>query len=70
MGSRALYLYSGGQDTLYRIHGTNQPEYIGRAISSGCIRMTNEDIIDLYSRVQIGTIVVVLRQGERVASAQ
>jgi lipoprotein-anchoring transpeptidase ErfK/SrfK len=60
MGARALYLYSGGQDTLYRIHGTNQPEYIGQAISSGCIRMTNEDAIDLYNRVKIGTIVVVL----------
>ena len=60
MGSRALYLYSGGKDTLYRIHDTNQPEYIGQAISSGCIRMTNEDAIDLYNRVQIGTIVVVL----------
>ena len=60
MGSRALYLYSGGKDTLYRIHGTNQPEYIGQAISSGCIRITNEDAMDLYSRVQIGTIVVVL----------
>ena len=44
----------------YRIHGTNQPEYIGRAISSGCIRMTNEDVIDLYNRVKVGTIVVVL----------
>ena len=50
MGARALYLYAGGKDTLYRIHGTNQPEYIGQAISSGCIRMTNEDAIDLYSR--------------------
>jgi lipoprotein-anchoring transpeptidase ErfK/SrfK len=60
MGSRALYLYSGGKDTLYRIHGTNQPEYIGHAISSGCIRISNEDAIDLYRRVQIGTIVVVL----------
>jgi lipoprotein-anchoring transpeptidase ErfK/SrfK len=60
MGARALYLYSGGKDTLYRIHGTNQPEYIGHAISSGCIRMTNEDAIDLYGRVKIGTIVVVL----------
>jgi lipoprotein-anchoring transpeptidase ErfK/SrfK len=60
MGSRALYLYSGGKDTLYRIHGTNQPEYIGHAISSGCIRITNEDAIDLYSRVKIGAIVVVL----------
>jgi len=60
MGARALYLYSGGKDTLYRIHGTNQPEYIGRAISSGCIRMTNEDVIDLYSRVRVGATVVVL----------
>src|SRR5215467_3659474 len=60
MGARALYLYAGGRDTLYRIHGTNQPEYIGRAISSGCIRMTNEDVIDLYGRVKIGATVVVL----------
>jgi len=60
MGSRALYLYSGGKDTLFRIHGTNQPEYIGQSISSGCIRMTNEDVIDLYNRVKMGTIVVVL----------
>jgi lipoprotein-anchoring transpeptidase ErfK/SrfK len=61
-----MYLYSGNKDTLYRIHGTNQPEYIGQAISSGCIRMTNEDAIDLYNRVKIGTIVVVLapKQGE------
>ena len=57
---RALYLYSGGKDTLFRIHGTNQPEYIGASISSGCIRMTNEDVIDLYSRVKHGTVVVVL----------
>ena len=60
MGSRAMYLYAGGKDTLYRIHGTNQPEYIGQAISSGCVRLTNEDVIDLYSRVELGTIVVVL----------
>jgi lipoprotein-anchoring transpeptidase ErfK/SrfK len=60
MGSRALYLYSGGKDTLFRIHGTNQPEYIGASISSGCIRMTNEDVIDLYERVGVGTVVVVL----------
>jgi len=60
LGARGIYLYSGGKDTLYRIHGTNQPEYIGQAISSGCIRMTNEDVIDLYSRVKLGTIVVVL----------
>jgi lipoprotein-anchoring transpeptidase ErfK/SrfK len=60
MGARGMYLFSGNKDTLYRIHGTNQPEYIGQAISSGCIRMTNEDVIDLYSRVKVGTIVVVL----------
>jgi lipoprotein-anchoring transpeptidase ErfK/SrfK len=60
MGSRALYLYSGGKDTLFRIHGTNQPEYIGQSISSGCIRMTNEDVIDLYNRAKMGAIVVVL----------
>jgi len=60
LGARALYLYEGGKDTLYRIHGTNQPEYIGQAISSGCIRMTNEDVIDLYRRVKPGATVVVL----------
>ena len=60
LGSRGLYLFSGNRDTLYRIHGTNQPEYIGQAISSGCIRMTNEDVIDLYNRVKLGTPVVVL----------
>jgi lipoprotein-anchoring transpeptidase ErfK/SrfK len=60
LGARGMYLYSGNKDTLYRIHGTNQPEYIGTAISSGCIRMTNEDSIDLYNRVKIGTVVVVL----------
>jgi lipoprotein-anchoring transpeptidase ErfK/SrfK len=66
MGSRAMYLYSGGKDTLFRIHGTNQPEYIGSSISSGCIRMTNEDVIDLYSRVKMGAVVVVLepKQGD------
>jgi lipoprotein-anchoring transpeptidase ErfK/SrfK len=60
MGARAMYLFAGPRDTLYRIHGTNQPEYIGSAISSGCIRMTNEDVIDLYTRVKMGTTVVVL----------
>lgn len=60
MGARALYLFQGNTDTLYRIHGTNQPEYIGQAISSGCIRMTNEDVIDLYHRVRPGAVVVVL----------
>ena len=60
MGARGMYLFSGNKDTLYRIHGTNQPEYIGQAISAGCIRMTNEAVIDLYSHVKMGTIVVVL----------
>lgn len=57
LGARAMYL--GG--TLYRIHGSNEPETIGQAVSSGCIRMTNEDVVDLYDRVRVGTRVVVLR---------
>ena len=57
MGARALYLGS----TLYRIHGSNEPETIGQAVSSGCIRMLNEDVIDLYERVKVGTRVVVAR---------
>jgi len=68
MGARAMYLYQGSKDTLFRIHGTNQPEYIGTAISSGCIRMTNEDAIDLYRRVKIGTPVVVLNSHLHMAS--
>jgi lipoprotein-anchoring transpeptidase ErfK/SrfK len=64
MGARAMYLYDGKKDTLFRIHGTNQPEYIGQAISSGCIRMTNEDVIDLYKRVKNGTVVVVVAPGQ------
>jgi lipoprotein-anchoring transpeptidase ErfK/SrfK len=66
MGARGIYLYQGNKDTLFRIHGTNQPEYIGQAISSGCIRLTNEDVIDLYNRVKVGSVVVVLapKQGD------
>ena len=56
LGARALYL--GG--SLYRIHGSNEPDTIGQAVSSGCIRMTNEDVVDLYGRVKVGTKVVVL----------
>ena len=59
LGARALYLYQGNTDTLYRIHGTNEPEEIGQAVSSGCIRMRDLDVIDLYSRVHIGTPVIV-----------
>jgi lipoprotein-anchoring transpeptidase ErfK/SrfK len=61
LGARALYLYEGGVDTLYRLHGTNEPWSIGQAVSSGCVRLLNIDIIDLYERVPIGTEVVVLQ---------
>ncbi|MGF9759752.1 L,D-transpeptidase [Microvirga sp. 0TCS3.31] len=57
LGARALYIGS----TIYRIHGSNEPETIGEAVSSGCIRMTNEDVTDLYSRAKVGSRVVVLR---------
>lgn len=60
LGARALYLYQGSRDTLYRLHGTNEPRSIGRAVSSGCVRLFNQDIIDLYRRAPIGTNVVVL----------
>ena len=67
MGARGLYLYAGNKDTLFRIHGTNQPEHIGQAVSSGCIRMTNEDVIDLYNRVRMGATVIVLAPGRGVS---
>jgi lipoprotein-anchoring transpeptidase ErfK/SrfK len=70
LGARAIYLYQGNKDTLYRIHGTNQPEYIGQAISSGCIRMTNEDAIDLYDRVKPGAIVVVLPPSQSASAGR
>ena len=57
LGARAMYL-SG---TLYRIHGSNEPDTIGQAVSSGCIRMTNDDVSDLYSRAQVGAKVIVMR---------
>jgi len=60
LGARALYLHRGGQDTMYRIHGTNEPTSIGKAVSNGCIRMLNEHVIDLYDRVSIGAEVVVI----------
>ncbi|MGL4974228.1 MAG: L,D-transpeptidase [Bosea sp. (in: a-proteobacteria)] len=59
LGARALYLYQGSRDTLYRIHGTNEPETIGRAASSGCIRMRNIDVVDLHNRVKEGAKVIV-----------
>jgi lipoprotein-anchoring transpeptidase ErfK/SrfK len=60
LGARALYLYANGKDTLYRIHGTNQPSSIGQAVSSGCVRMLNSDVVDLYGRVTEGAKVVVM----------
>jgi lipoprotein-anchoring transpeptidase ErfK/SrfK len=57
LGARAMYI--GG--TLYRIHGSNEPDTIGQAVSSGCIRMLNDDVVDLYERVKVGSKVVVLR---------
>jgi lipoprotein-anchoring transpeptidase ErfK/SrfK len=59
LGARALYLYDGNRDTLYRIHGTNEPEKIGHAVSSGCIRMRNIDVVDLYNRVSPNAKVIV-----------
>jgi len=59
LGARALYLHQNGADTFYRIHGTNHPESIGKAMSSGCIRMLNQDIAELYLRVPVGTRVSV-----------
>jgi lipoprotein-anchoring transpeptidase ErfK/SrfK len=60
LGARALYLFANGRDTLFRIHGTNEPQSIGTAASSGCIRMLNEEVVELYDRVEIGTKVIVL----------
>ncbi|MGI9462912.1 MAG: L,D-transpeptidase [Aestuariivirgaceae bacterium] len=63
LGARAIYLFEGKRDTLYRIHGTIEPWSIGLNISSGCIRMHNDDVTDLYNRIQIGAKVIVLFQG-------
>jgi lipoprotein-anchoring transpeptidase ErfK/SrfK len=60
LGPRALYLYADGRDTYYRLHGTVEPWTIGTMVSSGCVRLLNQDIIDLYRRVPVGTKVVVL----------
>ena len=60
LGARALYLFQNGKDTYFRIHGTTQPNSIGRSVSNGCIRMLNEHVKDLYERVPIGTVVTVV----------
>lgn len=64
LGARALYLFQNGQDTLYRLHGTNDPSSIGHDVSSGCIRLLNHDVIDLFQRVPTGSKVVVLPHGD------
>jgi lipoprotein-anchoring transpeptidase ErfK/SrfK len=64
LGARALYLWQGNKDTLYRIHGTNEPWTIGQNVSSGCIRLTNKDIVDLYDRTRVGAKVVVLQSND------
>ena len=60
LGARALYIYQDGRDTLYRLHGTGQPETIGKAVSSGCVRLLHQDVIDLYNRVPDKSPIVVL----------
>jgi lipoprotein-anchoring transpeptidase ErfK/SrfK len=65
LGARAMYLYRNGHDTMYRIHGTNQPSSIGLNMSSGCIRMMNADVMDLYARASVGAKVVVIGPGNR-----
>jgi lipoprotein-anchoring transpeptidase ErfK/SrfK len=70
LGARALYLFKDGKDTLYRIHGTTEPSSIGEAVSSGCIRMLNQDVIDLHRRVPTGTKVVVLGSRGTVHAAR
>lgn len=64
LGARALYLYQGNRDILFRIHGTNEPWSIGEQMSSGCVRMLNEDVADLYERVPVGARVLVKRNGQ------
>ncbi|MGQ7790910.1 L,D-transpeptidase [Faunimonas sp. B44] len=68
LGARALYLYQGRKDTLYRIHGTAEVASIGRAVSSGCVRLLNADVIDLYNRVPLGARVVVLPPAQTLAA--
>lgn len=70
LGARALYLHQNGRDTLYRIHGTNQPDSIGKSVSSGCIRMLNEHVAELYDQVSVGTPVVVLPSDGRGSYVQ
>lgn len=65
LGARALYPFQNGRDTLYRLHGTSDPSSIGQDVSSGCVRLLNQDVIDLYQRIPTGSKVVVLPHGRR-----
>ncbi len=65
LGARALYLYRDGRDTMFRIHGTNEADTISQAVSSGCVRMMNADVVDLYDRVSVGTTVRVSRGSDQ-----
>jgi lipoprotein-anchoring transpeptidase ErfK/SrfK len=67
LGARAMYLFKGSADSMYRIHGTNQPWSIGQNLSSGCFRMLNKDVEDLYRRVPVGTKVIVVGPGQSAA---
>ena len=67
LGARALYIFKDGQDTFYRLHGTADPASIGRAVSSGCVRLINQDVIDLHSRVRNGATIIVLQSGGEAA---
>jgi lipoprotein-anchoring transpeptidase ErfK/SrfK len=60
LGARALYIFQGNVDTLYRLHGTNNPASIGRAVSSGCVRLVNQDVIHLFNNVKNGSQIVVI----------
>lgn len=69
LGARALYIFQDGRDTLYRIHGSPEWWTIGKSVSSGCVRMLNQDVIDLYSRVPNGAPILVTRLGEALIAA-
>ncbi|WP_319773080.1 L,D-transpeptidase [Breoghania sp.] len=68
LGARALYIFENGKDTLYRLHGTSEVASIGRAVSSGCVRLLNQDICDLYDRVPANTRIVVHQEGDSLFS--
>jgi lipoprotein-anchoring transpeptidase ErfK/SrfK len=63
LGARALYIFQNGEDTLYRLHGTQDAASIGRAVSSGCVRLINQDVIDLYNRARPGAAIIVRQAG-------